>query len=66
MAYAQSADVPLSPDQKADAEALYRELGRFWSSGVRQILLTIDKDGGIAVGSVNRRIDIRAKLSQPN
>jgi hypothetical protein len=57
---------PLTPEQQADAEALYRQLSRFWASGVRQALVTMDKDGGIAVGSVNRRIDIRARLSQPN
>lgn len=53
---------PLTPEQREQAEALYRELLPLWALGRRQVLLTRNGDGSLSVGSVNPRIDIPATV----
>lgn len=46
----------LSPEQQAQAIALFEHLTQLNNSGVRQVLLTLGET--IGVGQVSRRIDI--------
>ncbi len=55
---------PLTAEQKAEAEALYRHLLVLRESGVRQALVTLGST--IGVGQVGRRVDISATLRATN
>ena len=50
---------PLTPEQLAEAVALYRELQAARQAGVRLAIVTIRRDG-FAVGYVSPRLDIQA------
>jgi hypothetical protein len=52
-----AAPPPLTPQQQAESQALYRELLDMWESGTRQVLVTRHGDR-LSIGAVARRIDI--------